>query len=200
MEKLNNPPFRVGRNILLRIPNASDAEVLCAYMNNPSVNMFLSRRMPLSMSQEQEWIASRQDQGPHAFTFVIEHITDEKTIGTIGIHGIDYIHRTATTGTAIGVTEYQKKGLGTEAKMLLLDFAFNVLNLRIIESRVLAYNEGSLKYAKKCAYEKVAELPERYFHNGTYYNEIILDCRVERWRPLWEETKRLYLPESSKEE
>ncbi len=61
----------------------------------------------------------------------------------MGIHRINWKDRTATTGAVIGEKAYWDKGYGSEAKMLVLDYAFNMLNLRKICSQVLAFNKRS---------------------------------------------------------
>jgi RimJ/RimL family protein N-acetyltransferase len=108
-------------------------------------------------------------------------------IGTMGLNDISWTSRTATTGTVLGEKEYWGKGYGTEAKMLLLDFAFNALGLRAIMSKVLATNGRSLAYGNKCGYEEVARIPLWLRRqNGEYCDEVILIVTQERWKPLWE--------------
>jgi RimJ/RimL family protein N-acetyltransferase len=118
-------------------------------------------------------------------TFAIVDKENDALIGAIGLHRIDRQNMTAATGTSIGNKEYWGKGYGTEAKMLLLEFAFNELNLRKIYSDVIGYNERSLKYAKKCGYVEEARLPEHYFRKGKYWDKVILAVYSKEWQELW---------------
>jgi RimJ/RimL family protein N-acetyltransferase len=113
-------------------------------------------------------------------------VDGDKLIGSIGLHGIDLINRNATTGTVIGEKEFWGKGYGTEAKMLLLDFAFNALDLYVIQSKVLAFNGRSLAYGKKCGYEEVGRIPGWIRKNGRRCDEVLLVVTQERWQPLWD--------------
>jgi RimJ/RimL family protein N-acetyltransferase len=107
-------------------------------------------------------------------------------IGTMGIHGIDYRHGIATTGALIGEPEYWGKGYGSEAKMLLLEYAFNTLNLRKINSEVIAYNERSTQYSLKCGYKIEGRRRLEHFAKGEYWDVIQLAVFREDWQPLWE--------------
>jgi RimJ/RimL family protein N-acetyltransferase len=71
--------------------------------------------------------------------------------------------------------------------MLLLDFAFNALDLYAILSKVLGFNGRSLAYGKKCGYEEVGRIQNWIRKNGTRHDEVLLVVTQERWRPLWDE-------------
>ena len=75
---------------------------------------------------------------------------------------------------------------GTEAKTLLLDFAFNALDLYIILSRVMDYNGRSLAYGKKSGYEEEGRIPKWIRRkSGKRCDEVLLVITQEKWRPLW---------------
>jgi RimJ/RimL family protein N-acetyltransferase len=109
-----------------------------------------------------------------------------KPIGTMGIHSINWKDRTATTGALIGEKEYWGKGYGTDAKMTLLDYAFNTLNLRKIMSRVYAFNGRSLAYSLHCGYRVEGRLLRQRYAYGRYWDEIILGLFKSQWLPYWE--------------
>ncbi len=113
-------------------------------------------------------------------------VVDGKPIGTMGIHAIDYRHRIATTGALIGESGYWGKGYGSEAKMLLLEYAFNTLNLRKICSEVIAFNERSTKYSLKCGYKIEGTKKLHHYAKGQYWDVIQLAVFREDWLPLWE--------------
>ena len=178
--------FRTGKRVYLRAFKMSDVETLQRWMNDPEITQFLMRVLPVTERDEKEWVEN-QNKDPKNLVFAIVTIEDNKLIGTIGLHQIDYVNRNAVTGTVIGEKEYWGKGYGTDAKMLLLDLAFNALDLLVILSKVLAFNGRSLAYGKKCGYVEVGRLPEWIRKNGSRHDEILLVVTQERWRPLWDE-------------
>lgn len=104
----------------------------------------------------------------------------------MGLHEINWINRNAVTGTLIGEKEHRGKGYGTDAKMLLLDFAFNALGLHKVCSRVFAFNGRSRRYGEKCGYTVEGVLKEQHFHNGEFHDELVMAVFRRDWLPLWE--------------
>jgi RimJ/RimL family protein N-acetyltransferase len=177
--------FRKGLLTYLRPFKKSEAPILQRGMNDPEVTQFLGRVYPVTEREEEEWL-DRQSRNNTDFAFAMVTTVDNKLIGSIGLHQISWPDRTAVTGTAIWDKEYWGRGYGTDAKMLLLDYAFNALDLLIIQSKVIAFNSRSLKYAEKCGYKEVARIPEwKRGKDGNRYDEVILTVTQETWRPLW---------------
>jgi len=155
-------------------------------MNDPDVTEYLMRSMPIGEREEEEWLDNLHHR-TQDITLAIIDVDGKKLIGSIGLHMINWQHRNATTGTVIGEKECWGKGYGTEAKMLLLDVAFNTLDLFGVLSRVHAVNGRSLAYAKKCGYEEVGRIPLwSRLKNGQRCDEVLLAVTQEKWRPLWE--------------
>ena len=178
--------FRKGEHVLLRPFERADLPTLRRWMNDPEVTQYLLRPFPITERVEEEW-HDALDKDKNNFALGIVDIETSKLVGSIGLHNINWQQRTATTGTVLGEKEYWGKGYGTEAKMLLLDFAFNALDLYGVVSRVIAFNERSLNYGKKCGYEEIGRLPKWIRRqNGERCDEVILCATQEKWRPLWE--------------
>ena len=188
---MSNIIFRQSKRVILRPFDRSEIPTLCKWVNDPDVTQFTRSIFPVYEQQEEEWfdgLARRKDSA------VLGIVVRESNtlIGTIGLHGINWQSRTATTGAMIGEKAYWGKGYGTEAKMLLLDFAFNTLDLNIIQSHALASNERSIAYSKKCGYEEVARIPDWHRRlTGECCADVILIVTQEKWRPLWDEFKKL---------
>jgi len=81
---------------------------------------------------------------------------------------------------------YWGKGYGTDAKMTLLNHAFNVLNLRKIRSEVVDYNERSLSYSLRCGYQIEGRKKAEVFRHGEYRDIVQLAVFREEWLVLWE--------------
>jgi RimJ/RimL family protein N-acetyltransferase len=178
--------FRQGVLVALRPLERSDVLSLKKWINDPETTQFLMQSYPMTEKNEEDWLESLSKKKDDVVLGIVT-LEDERLIGTVGLHRIDHIHGTAITGTIIGEEECRSKGYGTEAKMLLLDYAFNQLNLHAIRSEVIVYNGRSLAYGKKCGYEEVGRLPEWIHRNGARHNVVMLVVTATRWRPLWEE-------------
>lgn len=184
--------FRQSARVILRPIIEEDLPKITKWMNNPKVTMFLTSSYPLMEAEEREWFLNLPKNKPQHVVVAI--VVDGTIIGTMGLHNINHRHRTATTGAVIGEEAYWGKGYGSEAKMLLLDYAFHVLNLRKICSLVIAYNERSINYSLKCGYKEEARLREHFYSDGTYWDEVCLAVFYEQSKPLWDTFKATRLP------
>lgn len=175
--------FRRGNRVSLRLLTQEDVVQITEWMNDQEVTAFLSACFPLHLSQEEKWIED-VNQSTKDFVFGLQ-TNDNHFIGVMGLHGINFIDRFGKTGAYIGNKEYWGKGYGSEAKMILLDYAFNTLNLRKINSSVAAFNPRSHNYLKKCGYKEEGVRKKQIFHNGEYHDEILLSVFQEDWLALW---------------
>ncbi len=160
------------------------------WINDPFLSQFVLAMPPITREEENAWFDKIAGKKNSDIVFAIETIAERKHIGVIGLHGIDWIHRHATTGTLIGNPEYHGKGYGTDAKMLLLNYAFNALNLHVITSAVIDYNERSERYSLRCGYKECGRVPEYYFKNGKRHDRIILSVTKKDWDPLWRKYRK----------
>lgn len=175
--------FRRGSRVVLRPLREDDAPMVTKWINDPRVTQFVMAYLPIMLEDELEWIKGLRSR--KATNIVVMLVIDGKSIGTMGIHDIDHRHGIATTGALIGEPDCWGKGYGTEAKMLLLEYAFNTLNLRKICSEVIAFNERSVKYSLKCGYQIEGRKKLQHFVKGQYWDLIQLALFKEDWLPLW---------------
>lgn len=158
------------------------------------------QRPPYYPEDFDEWIDSlRQSKGKHEVFAVLVHEGDAncrtyRYIGQHGIHGITWPSGHATTGSIMGAADARGKGYGTEAKLLLQHHAFHVLGLRKLNSEVKEFNGQSLGHLIKCGYTIIGRRKKHDFHEGTWVDNIILECFREDWEPIWnayQQDKRL---------
>lgn len=179
---------------MLCVPFRRDARLLMQWINDPDTRQFLMRFAPVMLEGEEKWLSEMALGTAHMspvqnVVFLLVNKATNKRVGTMGLHRIDWKNRNAVTGTLIGAKESRERGLGSDAKTLLLNWAFNELGLNKVESRVLAFNERSLAYAKKCGYAEVGRLKRHIWRDGQWHDEIILEVHAEEWRPLWKKFK-----------
>jgi RimJ/RimL family protein N-acetyltransferase len=174
--------FLRGKRLVLRPLLRSDVPYLIRWINDPEVWQYLKTTRPKSERIEEEWVDNQCKNDQH-IVFMIETI-EGVPIGTMGIHGIDWISGVATTGAMIGEKKYQNKGYGSEAKMLLLEYMFTVLNLRKVCSRAYAFNKRSVAYSKKCGYTVEGRLKKHTYRNGEYHDLVLLAITRSRYFKL----------------
>jgi RimJ/RimL family protein N-acetyltransferase len=179
----NNIVFLKGKKTVLRPVSEKDILLCVRWLNDPEIRQKIQNVLPVTEGGEREWLESLNKKSNTNVVLTI--VVKGKAIGIMGIHNICWTDGTATTGAFIGEKEYQGKGYGTDAKMALLNYAFNTLNLRKIKSEVKSFNTCSLKYSKKCGYKPEGCLKKHCFANGKYWDVIILGLFKEDWLPYW---------------
>ena len=109
----------------------------------------------------------------------------------MGLHEADHINRTATLGIFIGNRDYWSKGYGTEAIRLILDFAFNYLNLNNIELALMEFNQRALKCYQKCGFKEIGRRRKCKFINGKYYDSILMDVLAKEFNESYIKNKNI---------
>ena len=178
--------FRTGLHaVSLSVLTPDDAEFCTRGMNDSNITQYLLRRFPITVASERKWLESLPAQEMTDQVFGITVTETEELIGMMGLHSINWINRTATTGAWISSDSCRGKGYGSEAKLLLLDYAFNTLGLRKISSNVLATNMRSKAYNIKCGYAVEGIRTKQIYVNGTYVDEVSMAIFKETFETLW---------------
>lgn len=172
-----------GERLYLRPLEISDLEVCQVWINDPEIRPYLSRSFPTDRMAQQAWIEG-QDRGACRADIALALVLrdGDRHIGNMGLHKIDWVHRSADTGTLIGEKDCWGQGYGTEAKRLMLEYAFNVLGLNRLSSRVLASNPRSLACQLRCGYVEEGRIRQAMFKDGQWIDEILLGLLAEEWR------------------
>ncbi|NBD73942.1 GNAT family N-acetyltransferase [Patescibacteria group bacterium] len=183
--------WRKGPRVLLRPVEQEDVSHVHRWINDPRINRFVLSTYPLTYLAEERWF-DEMTKGDDTKITVAVCTHDGTLMGTMSLR-IDLAKQAGTTGTLFG-TAFQGQGFGTEAKMLLLDYAFNWRGLRKVTSKILAINGRSQRYAGKCGHRHVATIPQEHFREGRWIDEEVYVVFREEWIPLWE-AYRSALPE-----
>jgi len=158
------------------------------WINDPEVRQFLQNVFPYTLKGE-EGALDKITSNPNGVFLIIE-TKEGVPIGVTSLEGINWLHRTATHGVFIGEKEYWSGGYGTDAHMSLLDHAFNTLNLRKINSSVLAFNKRSLNYHIHCGYKIEGIKKGQWFRHGRYVDEVMLAVFKKDWLSIWRRYKK----------
>jgi RimJ/RimL family protein N-acetyltransferase len=141
----------------------------------------------MSMVDEENWFEdiAKTKNSKQVCSIVLKE--GSKLIGNISIFKIDWQSRTAEIGIAIGEQDRLGKGLGTEATLLWLKYAFLSLNLRQLYWGAFGFNGRSIACAKKCGYKEISRIPNHLYIDGQYHDIVYLMVTRENWEPLWQE-------------
>ena len=179
----------VGERIYLSPRNVEDVEIFTEWLNDFYITDYTGRSYStITLQEEKEYLEKEQN---NKNVFAIIDLQTDKIIGSIGLHEINNINRTATLGIFIGNKEYWSKGYGSEAIQLILDFGFNYLNLNNIDLALMEFNQRALKCYEKCGFKEIGRKRKCNFINGKYYDSILMDILTEEFTESYIKNKNI---------
>lgn len=173
----------VGDRVFLRPYEVEDAATAALWSRRETETFFDNGRWFGSSLATEHSVRERAKNEPaDAIVFAVAMRTGEELVGEVELDGIDWVHRTAETGSYIFQPRHRGSGLGTEAKRLLLDYAFNRLGLQMVRSFVWAPNTRSAAALRKQGYRDAGRLSWTSFSHGDFADTLVFDLLAEEWR------------------
>jgi len=188
----------IGDNIYLSPISVDDVEQYAEMVNNIKVSVglgYLSYTNIIDFESEKEFLISVKKEK----MFAVRLLENDELLGNIGFNSLDIINRNGALGVLIGNPKYQRKGYGTEALKLILDYGFSFLNLRNISLSVFEYNEPAYNLYKKVGFKEAGRLRKAVEIMGKTYDVIIMDMLKEEFQSVYikrELEKRIYIVKS----
>ncbi|MEG2318200.1 MAG: GNAT family protein [Rikenellaceae bacterium] len=138
-----------------------------------------------SSENDKKWVESRIFNKDEVTCAICLKETDE-LVGVIFLLKIDLFNRTGESPIFLS-KRYWNNGYATEARMLMLKYAFFERGLNRVTDYVIEENLGSLKMHEKCGYRKEGLLRQSMFKGGKLINQYVLGCLKEDFEKLFEE-------------
>lgn len=172
MEPVKKDLKIIGQQIYLRPITLEDTELVVRWRNERVVVENFIYRKPVSKEEHLNWLKNKVETGL-VHQFVICRLADDKPLGSIYLQNFEEENKRAEWGIFLGEREAYGKGVGTEAAKLLLEYAFQRLRLHKVTSKVLAYNQASVRMNEKAGYTQEAYLRDELFLDGKYEDLIL---------------------------
>lgn len=167
-------------DISLTAVKQEDLPALLAWINDREQVLANSPYRPVSEKQHQDWFAAMQ-QREDAVIFAIRLSASDALIGTCQLHSISRVHRSAELQIRLGEVAQRRKGYGTQAVSLLLDFAFKDLNLQRVYLHVFQNNLAAIRAYEKVGFITEGVLRRAAFINGKYVDVLVMGILAEEY-------------------
>ena len=179
-------PYLIGRRIYFRPLKPEDLKNgYLDWVNDPEMHQLLdSAKRPISEYNLKKYYQQIMESENDVMFAVIEKKTD-KHIGNVKLGKIDWIHRHANYGRMIGDKRARGKGYGTEILQMLMEYAFNTLNLNRLYTPVLENNIASIKSNEKAGMVKEGVSKQARLIDGTYVDVVNFAMTHDRYRKLY---------------
>lgn len=122
---------------------------------------------PLNRKQQLSWWEQSFSKANEK-NFILVTVNDSKFIGTISLVNIDFRNRKSELGRFYISSEHRNSGLGLESINLLIEYAFNHLNLNKVSLEVFSKNDNAKKLYLKSGFEYTGTLKQHIYKNGVY--------------------------------
>lgn len=157
-----------------------DLDTFCKWFNNPELRKFLLQPYPTTKLQEKELLEKIiKDKDSVVLSIIVKK--NKKLIGTVGLHKINKIYRSAIFGIVIGDFENLSRGYGTEAMEIIIEYGFNVLNLHRIDLMAHDFNRRAIDAYKKVGFIEEGRKRESFYLDGKYHDTILMAILKTDW-------------------
>lgn len=177
------PHYRklVGSKCYLSPLTPEDAERSAQWDNDLEVALPLGDEAwtPTTAEETREGL---EDAGRHhAHLFGIVDKTSDELIGRCVLFQIDAVNRSAMMGIVIGEKGYWGKGYGRDAIRLLLDYAFNLLNLNSVMLRTFSFNERALRCYRAVGFREIGRRRQARIVGDRRHDVVFMDILAEEF-------------------
>lgn len=173
--------FLSGKKIFLRAYKEGDETMVARIENHPDARQTLFYAFPTTIEQQKEKILNNVKDS-NTVLFTICRIEDGEAIGQTALFRVDWVGRMATFYIGIADKENWSKGYGSETVAMMMEYAFQTLNLNRIQLHVAVENEGAVKVYQRTGFQIEGTLREAMFHNGHYSDFYVMGILKKDWK------------------
>ena len=156
--------------IKLRPFTRADIPDKIRWINDPRVNRYLHYELPLEREKTERWFDSVKDRTDR-YDAVIE--AEGRACGTIGLLSIDRKSGKAELYVALGEPELGGRGIASKACRLLLDYAFEVLDLNRVYLFTETENLPAQRLFERIGFRKEGCLRQEILSHGVLADRFV---------------------------
>ncbi len=175
--------FLIGDRIYLRPVEAKDSQLIYKWANDPELRHITGEVSPTSEADVGAFLEkARQDKT--RVWFIVTLKEGDRPIGEAGLLRMFPPWRTTDLSIIIGEKDVWGKGYGTEAILLLLDYAFGYLNSHRVAVGVVGFNERALRFYEKIGFRREGVQRDGYYYDHTYSDFVMMSILEDEFRRL----------------
>jgi RimJ/RimL family protein N-acetyltransferase len=175
-----------GKIVTLRAIEEEDLGLLMEMFNDPDIEWLIGEHAyPISMAHQKNWFANfKNDQNNIRLMIDVE---GEGAVGFVSLVNIDWKNRSAFHGIKIGRRKSRKRGVGTDAVMAIMRYAFEELQLNRLDGIIIEHNQPSKKlYCGRCGWKVEGVKRKSVFKRNRYCDQELVGILNEEYFELIE--------------
>jgi RimJ/RimL family protein N-acetyltransferase len=178
-----------GKITTLRAIELEDLDLLKSLINDPTIEKLVGGySFPVSTYTQIKWFESLKSENNN-----LRLIVDLKGVGAVGLINLVNIcwkNRTAFHGIKLLPEKTSRQGVGTDAVMSLMKYAFEELQLNRLETLIVEYNIISQKlYSEKCGWTLEGKKRKALFNSNKYHDNLMFGILRNEYFDLIQKNK-----------
>lgn len=166
-----------GEKVTLREMRDDDLEHIFDWENRPELDYLGNEHEPLSEGQISNFINHSTGDIYLDGQLRLMIDIDDSTVGCIDLFEFDQHNQRAGVGILIAETENRKHGYAKEALNLLMNYSFEILNLRQLFCHIPVDNEASKRLFASCGFQETGRYRD-WVKKGSQFVDAAIMQRI----------------------
>jgi RimJ/RimL family protein N-acetyltransferase len=172
----------VGERVELRGHSRDNYPLYAEWYGDPEVWHLTSwTSAPLSPSAVERMFDSRELSSTD-HSFAIHRRGNTAPLGVISLMNVSESNSSADLSIIVGRREHRDRGYGAEAISLILDYAFEELDLNRVALSVFEFNEAAISTYERLGFRGEGRLRQAVRRDGREYDAILMSLLRDEWR------------------
>jgi diamine N-acetyltransferase len=181
--------FLVGKRVYLRPLEREDLAAIRRWANDPEVRGLTGEATPMSEAGADEFLERVRHESDRVW-FIVALRENDRPIGEAGLLRMFHPWRNTDLTLILGERDAWGQGYGTEAIVLLLDYAFGYLGFHRVSVGVVGFNERAIHFYEKVGFKKEGIEREGYYYNHRYHDFVMMSLLEDEFRQLHKKEER----------
>ena len=173
----------VGKLVRLVAPTEEDALLLARWSEDAEYLRALDSDYARPVSAQE--VARKLDpeqRDSNWLEFHLRTLEDDRLIGFVALHTIEWNNGAAMLSIGIGEPAYQGKGYGSDALQLILQYAFSELNLHRVGLDVISNNTHAIRTYEKAGFRHEGSVRDAVLRDGHRHNRLLMGILRNEWQ------------------
>ncbi len=175
--------FLEGEKVILRPFEVEDLASLMVWNNQAELRAQIGQVYPESRKSAEEWF-ERMNEDKSRVWFAVVRKSDGKLVGEAGLLRMFFPWRNTDLTMIIGDETARGQGLGSEAIVLLMDYAFGYLGFHRISIGVVGFNKKAIAFYERVGFKREGVQRDGYYYNHQFSDFVMMSVLEDEFRAL----------------
>ena len=178
-----NNPYIIGKTIYLRAPEKKDLDGKWhEWLSDPNITQyFADRSWPNTKQRQKAFYQSINNDSKDRLVLAICLKNNDKHIGICNLSSINYIHRYAEIAFIIGDKKNRNGQIALETLSLIIEVAFQKLNLLNLKSIHFSVNPHTPLLEKLFGFKEIGRYKKLLNFKGKYVDSVCTQLSKDDW-------------------